>query len=770
MGVNGSMVSAASVLTVVPAPARRPPARPLDHAAARARRRHRGRAAARRSTTSAFRGRSSRAPATPPPRVRARQRERLPTALVTTPESLSLLLTARRRARALRAICALVVVDEWHELMGTKRGVQTELALARLRRFRPALRTWGLSATIGNLDDARDALLGVGADGTPRRPDRARRRAEGRSSSTRSSRRTIERFPWAGHLGTQLLPQVVAAIEEGESAIVFTNTRSQTEIWYQAILAARPDWAGDDRAASRLARPRSSASGSRTGCATGSLRCVVCTSTPRPRRRLLAGGPRAAGRQPEGRRPAAAARRAQRPPARRGEPRDLRADERARADRGRGRARRRWRRGAIEARLPVERPLDVLAQHVVTVALGGGFRADELLRRGADHLRLPRAHATTSGAGCSTSSPAAARRCAPIPSTRRRRWSRTVSSVDEPRGRAPAPDVDRHDRQRRGDRRAVLRGGSARLGRGDRSSPGSGRATASSSPARRSSSCAVRDMKAWVRRAPNAQGRDSRAGWERGMPLSAELARRGPRASSTRRGRASSWARRWRRCARSWSCSALVARSRPRTSCSIERVKTREGHHSSSIRSRAGWCTRGWRRCSPTGWRGSRRSLHAGVERLRVRAAARRPGAARRGARGRAALAVAPAATTSRPASTRPRWRKRQFREIARVAGLVFPGFPRRQDRAKQLQASSGCSSTCSPRYDPGQPAADAGAPRGAGAAARAEPARPRAGPARRGRITVVEVERPTPLAFPLLVDRAREQLTSEKLATGSSG
>jgi ATP-dependent helicase Lhr and Lhr-like helicase len=54
----------------------------------------------------------------------------------------------------------------------------------------------------------------------------------------------IERFPWAGHLGTQMLPQVLAAIEEGESAIVFTNTRSQTEIWYQAILAARPDWAG----------------------------------------------------------------------------------------------------------------------------------------------------------------------------------------------------------------------------------------------------------------------------------------------------------------------------------------------------------------------------------------------------------------------------------------------------------------------------------------------------------------------------------------------
>jgi ATP-dependent helicase Lhr and Lhr-like helicase len=58
-----------------------------------------------------------------------------------------------------------VVVDEWHELMGTKRGVQTELALARLRAWRPGLRTWGLSATIGNLDDAREALLGPGRGG-----------------------------------------------------------------------------------------------------------------------------------------------------------------------------------------------------------------------------------------------------------------------------------------------------------------------------------------------------------------------------------------------------------------------------------------------------------------------------------------------------------------------------------------------------------------------------------------------------------------------------
>ena len=172
--------------------------------------------------------------------VRDRQREKLPTALVTTPESLSLLLS-RADARELFAELRLVVVDEWHELLGNKRGAQTELALARLRRFQPALRTWGLSATLGNLDVARAALLGVRRDGPAGAS--ARRPKEIRVDALIPE--TIERFPWAGHLGLKLLPQVIAAIEEGRTALVFTNTRSQTEIWYQAILDARPDWAGE---------------------------------------------------------------------------------------------------------------------------------------------------------------------------------------------------------------------------------------------------------------------------------------------------------------------------------------------------------------------------------------------------------------------------------------------------------------------------------------------------------------------------------------------
>ncbi|HUP89944.1 MAG TPA: DEAD/DEAH box helicase, partial [Longimicrobiales bacterium] len=172
--------------------------------------------------------------------MRARQSRRLPTALVTTPESLCLLLTHDNAPEIFGDLRA-VIVDEWHELMGTKRGVQVELALARIRQLRPQTRIWGLSATIGNLTQARDTLLGnYGAE-----TGRVIRGVEPKEIVVDALvPDVIDRFPWAGHLGTQLLPKVIAAIEEGQSAIVFTNTRSQTEIWYQAILAERPDWAG----------------------------------------------------------------------------------------------------------------------------------------------------------------------------------------------------------------------------------------------------------------------------------------------------------------------------------------------------------------------------------------------------------------------------------------------------------------------------------------------------------------------------------------------
>ncbi|MBT8369047.1 MAG: DEAD/DEAH box helicase, partial [Deltaproteobacteria bacterium] len=171
--------------------------------------------------------------------VKNRQKKRLPTALVTTPESLNLLLSYPG-ARAKFSRIRLVVADEWHELMGSKRGVLAELALARLKSWNRRLRIWGLSATLGNTESAMQVLLGDAAG-----HGCLIRGLQPKSFVVESILpRHMERFPWAGHLGLKLLPRVLEKIDSAESTLVFTNTRSQTEIWFQAILEARPDWAG----------------------------------------------------------------------------------------------------------------------------------------------------------------------------------------------------------------------------------------------------------------------------------------------------------------------------------------------------------------------------------------------------------------------------------------------------------------------------------------------------------------------------------------------
>ena len=323
------------------------------------------------------------------PGQRARQSKRLPTALVTTPESLTLLLT-RDDAREIFSDLKAVVVDEWHELMGTKRGVQMELALARLRTLAPNARTWGLSATIGNLEEAREALLGSRPDRRegPARQGRIIRGAESKSIVVDSLiPPVVERFPWAGHLGTQMVPQVVAAIEEGKTAIVFTNTRSQTEIWYQAILAERPEWAGSI-ALHHGSLDRKTRDWVENGMREGTLRCVVATSSLdlgvdfSPVDRVLQiGSPKGVARLLQragrsGHRPGEISRVTCVPT------NALELLEVAAVRDG-------MESGAIESRLQIERPLDVLAQHLVTVALGGGFSADELLAE----VRTTRAYA-----------------------------------------------------------------------------------------------------------------------------------------------------------------------------------------------------------------------------------------------------------------------------------------------------------------------------------------------------------------------------------------
>jgi len=308
---------------------------------------------------------------------RAAQDRRLPTVLVTTPESLSLLLS-RADAREQLGRVRLAVVDEWHELMGNKRGVQTQLALARLRRFRRerggALMTWGLSATLGNLDEALRTLLGV-ADDAPGRL------VQGETDKTLVIDTllpvSVERFAWAGHMGLSMLPQVVEAIEGSASCLVFTNMRSQAERWYQALLEARPDWAGV-LALHHGSLDREVREWVELGLKEGRIKAAVCTSSLDlgvdflPVDRVLQVGSakgvarlvQRAGRS--GHAPGRPSRITLVPT------NSLELVEAAAA-------RAAVRAGQIEARHSPREPLDVLVQHLVTVALGGGFRPDELL-------------------------------------------------------------------------------------------------------------------------------------------------------------------------------------------------------------------------------------------------------------------------------------------------------------------------------------------------------------------------------------------------------
>lgn len=305
---------------------------------------------------------------------RAAQDRRLPTVLVTTPESLSLLMS-RADAPDLLGHVRLAVVDEWHELMGNKRGVQTQLALARLRRFQPGLMCWGLSATLGNLDEALRTLLG--STPQPQLPALVQGATDKTLVIDTLLPATAERFAWAGHMGLRMLPQVVQAIEESDSCLVFTNMRSQAERWYRALLEARPDWAGV-LALHHGSLDREVREWVEVGLKEGRIKAAVCTSSLDlgvdflPVDRVLQIGSakgvarlvQRAGRS--GHAPGRPSRITLVPT------HSLELVEAAAA-------REAVQTGQVEARHSPREPLDVLVQHLVTVALGGGFRPEELL-------------------------------------------------------------------------------------------------------------------------------------------------------------------------------------------------------------------------------------------------------------------------------------------------------------------------------------------------------------------------------------------------------
>jgi ATP-dependent helicase Lhr and Lhr-like helicase len=689
-----------------------------------------------------------------PAAMRARQAKRLPTALVTTPESLSLLIS-RDEATHVFSDLRLVVVDEWHELLGSKRGVQVELALARLRALRPGLRTWGLSATIGNLDEAAATLMGVRAP----RPRVVKGVEPKRVAIDALIPPVIERFPWAGHLGTQMLPQVIEAIAASRSAIVFTNTRSQTEIWYQAILGERPDWAGII-ALHHGSLDRKSREWVEAGLRDGRLKCVVATSsldlgvdfTPVDRV-LQIGSPKGIARLMQragrsGHRPGAESR-VTCVPTQVLELVEVAAARDATA------------LGEVEPRHPVERPLDVLVQHVVTVALGGGFIAGELL----EEVRGTRAYAelrddewawvmdfVTRGGPALGGYP---------------EYSRVVSS-DDGRWIVRSRGVAHRHRQSIGTivgdaQIAVqfLRG--AKLGTVEESfiarlRPGDRFVFAG----RPLEFVRVREMKAWVRRAATVQGSIPRWGGSR-MAMSDSLAialrrRLGEAAAGVYRDTELEAVRpvldvqaRWSRIP---SPEELL----------IEKVHTREGYHYFFFPFEGRLVHEGMSalfayrisKLAPISF--TMAASDYGFELLSPVPAPLEDALAAGLLTPTQLLEDLPAALNATEMA------KRQFREIARVSGLVFPGLPRSGKTARQLQASSSLFFDVFRQYDPANLLL---------AQAHAEVMERQLESSRLGRalarltstnVVITTPKRTPPLAFPMLVDRTRERVSSETL------
>jgi len=205
-----------------------------------------------------------------------KQLEKPPEFLITTPESLHLLLAQKNYTLYFSGLKS-IVVDEWHELMGSKRGVLMELALSRLKTVAPGLKIWGISATIGNMEQSLQVLLGDYFD-NKKKIKIIRSDIEKKTEIISIFPDEVERLPWSGHLGIVLLEKVIPIILQGKSTLIFTNTRSFAEIWYQKLLDKAPELSG------AIAMHHGSISAELRNWVEdqlheGKLKAVVCTSS-----------------------------------------------------------------------------------------------------------------------------------------------------------------------------------------------------------------------------------------------------------------------------------------------------------------------------------------------------------------------------------------------------------------------------------------------------------------------------------------------------------
>ena len=223
---------------------------------------------------------------------RAKQKKQMPEILIITPESLHLLIGQRDYAEIFSSL-KIIAVDEWHELIRSKRGVQVELAVARIVNCQwsivnghienshspftihhSRLSVWGISATIGNLEEASEVLL------SPLKKNGVMVKAEMKKQIEVESifPDEIEKYPWAGHLGIKLINKILPIIHESKTTLIFINTRGMSEIWYQQLLNASPDLAGAI-ALHHGSVERELRDWVEENLHTGKLKAVVCTAS-----------------------------------------------------------------------------------------------------------------------------------------------------------------------------------------------------------------------------------------------------------------------------------------------------------------------------------------------------------------------------------------------------------------------------------------------------------------------------------------------------------
>jgi ATP-dependent Lhr-like helicase len=302
---------------------------------------------------------------------KTRQLKNMPQILITTPESLSLMLSYAGAA-ALFGNLRAVILDEWHELLSSKRGTQTELCLSALRQLRPNLQTWAVSATLGNVPEAAQVAVGLGAEPVVIQAN-LQRQTIIRSILPDS----VDTFPWAGHLGLRMFQELVDVLDIETSTLIFTNTRAQAEKWYQALTFALPN------DAERIALHHGSIDvqereAIEAAVKTGEIKWVVCTSSLdlgvdfQPVERVVQIGSaknlarllQRAGRSahvPEGTSEIFFL------PTNSLELLEISAFRNGLAQ------------GDVEVRRPLHKPYDVLIQHLVTLACGDGFTPADTL-------------------------------------------------------------------------------------------------------------------------------------------------------------------------------------------------------------------------------------------------------------------------------------------------------------------------------------------------------------------------------------------------------